>query len=141
VNISIPPDVRARIDAGQQNLEPCYWELDLDPQALPVGWRIIETLDDGAKWKRRDGLAVIASATRESDGKRWLHVSCSRAAVMPSYADLVAVKELFVGPDRTAIQVFVPRSKHVNIHPFCLHLWHCIDGDGLPDFTAGTGSI
>jgi hypothetical protein len=50
------------------------------------------------------------------------------------------VKELFIGGDRQAIQVMPPRSNHVNIHEV-LHLWHCLDGDGLPDFTGGGETI
>lgn len=41
----------------------------------------------------------------------------------------------------TALQVLPPRAKHVNIHPFCLHLWCCLDGDVTPDFTQGSGSL
>jgi hypothetical protein len=28
-----------------------------------------------------------------------------------------------------------------NIHPNCLHLFCCLDGDPLPDFTGGMGTI
>lgn len=28
-------------------------------------------------------------------------------------------------------------SRHVNKHPYCLHLWRCLDGDVVPDFTRG----
>ena len=37
--------------------------------------------------------------------------------------------------------VFPERKFHVNIHPFCLHLWCCLDGDGLPEFSHGLGTI
>jgi len=88
---------------------------------------------DGAAYRRADGLAVIASGAVEQDGRRWLHVSCSRATQLPSWQDLRDVKELFCGPERAA--------KHVNIHPHCLHLWCCLEGDVLPDFTQGGNTI
>jgi len=34
-----------------------------------------------------------------------------------------------------------PRAKHVNIHPGVLHVWHCLDGDVTPDFTANGDTI
>lgn len=80
-------------------------------------------------------------AARELDGRVWLHVSASRGSRLPSYADLVEVKELFIGRERKAVQVFPSRAEHVNIHPHALHLWHCVDGDVLPDFTHGSGSL
>jgi hypothetical protein len=48
---------------------------------------------------------------------------------------------MFIGDGRKAIQVFAPVAEHVNIHEFCLHLWHCLDGDPLPDFTRGGPTI
>ena len=67
-----------------------------------------------------------------------LHVSVSRAKYIPSYEDLAGVKGAFVGDDRQALQLFPRRADHVNIHPYCLHLWACLepDGDGLPAFGA-----
>ena len=87
------------------------------------------------------GLAVIASADVESDGRRWAHVSLSRKHKMPSYEDIKLVKDLFIGPDREAYQVFPAANKHVNIHKYCLHLWTCLDGPALPDFTRGLNTI
>jgi hypothetical protein len=83
---------------------------------------------------RNGALMVIASGTTELDGRRWAHVSFSRPRRMPSYDDLALVKERFIGVERKAISVHPPRSEHVSIHAYCLHLWCCLDGDGLPDF-------
>lgn len=123
-----------------------------------VGWDRSDVRVDGAKYRRvdktRGALQVIVSSSREDDGRRWLHVSASRVwlvrnrlgaflaeQALPSYEDLKLVKREFVGEDKRAIQVFPPSAEHVNIHPCVLHLWHCVDGDGLPDFTQGSGSI
>jgi hypothetical protein len=87
-------------------------------------------------------LRVIVSGMVYGDGKRWLHVSVSRKnREIPSWAAMCEVKEFVLGPERTALQVHPPRSKHVSIHDGCLHLWHCLDGDVTPDFTAGGESI
>ena len=64
---------------------------------------------------------------------------------MPTYADLMEMKRLCIGDHRTALQVFPPKTKHVNVAGKLgvevLHLWSCLDGDVTPDFTRGTGMI
>ncbi len=109
--------------------------------ALPRAWCTIRTGEDGAAFSHQDGRNVIVSVARESDGKRWLHASISRMGKMPTYDDLCEMKRLFVGRTRKAVEVFAPEAEHVNLHPTCRHLWACLDGDPLPDFTRGTGSI
>lgn len=107
------------------------------PRVLPVQWtRHPFPIPAILLYRRYDGLKVLFSATKKihDDPRAWLHVSLSRKNRIPSYEDMVCVKKLFVGEDRQAIQVFAPRAKHVNIGPNVLHLWCCLDGDGLPDF-------
>lgn len=87
-----------------------------------------------------DGLVVIMSGQFENE-KRWLHVSMSRKKKIPSYKDMKRVKSIFIGDDLQAIQIFPVKSKHVNIMETCLHLWACLDGDGIPDFTRGGMTI
>lgn len=110
-------------------------------EALPPCWRTANTTEDGAAFRHKDGRIAVLSVARCTDDRRWLHASISRSDRLPDYSDLVELHRHFIGADRRALQVFAPTDKHVNIHPWCLHLWACIDGDGLPDFTAGTGSI
>lgn len=91
-------------------------------------------------WKRiGDELMVLVSKSLEADDKMWLHVSLSRPSRLPTWQDLRRVKDAFVGKDRKAIQVLPADSEYVNIHPFVLHLFCCLDGDVLPDFRRGTG--
>jgi hypothetical protein len=107
---------------------------------VPLGWRR-EQLDDngaGAQWRSRNGLVVIESVLRYGDGRLWHHVSYSRAGRLPDHADTLAVRRAFIGESREAYSVWPPRARYVNEHPFCLHLWACLDAppDGavLPDF-------
>ena len=111
------------------------------PTIVPAGWRVLESHPEGGAWFTGDGMSIIASVVRESDGKRWLHVSMARKTRLPSYEDLCRIKDWIVGRDRTALQVFPPKKKHVNFHPYCLHLWSCVDGDVTPDFSRGLGII
>ena len=64
------------------------------------------------------GLRVLFS-----DGEGWEHVSVSRRSRMPTYEDLDEIKREFWSDRDTVMQLFVPRSDHVNCHPYCLHLW------------------
>jgi len=95
----------------------------------PKGWTFCHTWGDsgaGAAFTEpRLGLHVIATLD-EGGPDCWLHVSVSRKDRIPSYEDLHLVKRLFIGDHRDCVQYFPPRSKHVNLHPFCLHLWHCL---------------
>lgn len=119
------------------------WERDLLPRVLPASWSRMAAgeTEDGGAFAHENGLCVIVSAAVELDGKRWLHVSCSRRSRLPSWDDVVAVKNLFVGTDKLAVQVLPPMSRYINIHPNVLHLWHCLDGDPIPDFARGGDSI
>lgn len=120
---------------------PAPWIADMMPRILPPHWRLREHAADGAKWEARHGLTVIASGATELDGRRWWHVSVAHPRRLPTWEELREVKDLFIGRDRKAIQVLPRQAEYVNIHPHCLHLWHCLDDDGLPYFTAGSGSL
>ena len=108
----------------------------------PPGWRLNTPGVDGGMWdNRKKQLRVIASVNTELDGKRWLHMSMSHPKRVPTYEELVYLKRHWAGEQLKCILVFPPSDEHVNIHPFCLHLFCCLDDDGLPDFTQGMGTI
>ena len=107
---------------------------------LPSGWRCSEAFENAAVYIYRDGLKVICEL-ESVDSELWLHVSMSRPTRIPSYDDLLAVKRLFVGRERKAVQVFPAEAEHYNRHPHCLHLYSPIDRDPLPDFRAEGGAI
>lgn len=105
--------------------------------SLPPGWKR-QTPDYAVThvWtneKRR--LRVLADVETKQDGHVWLHVSVSHPKRVPNYDELAYVKRHFVGRDKKAIMVFPDEANHVNTHPFCLHLFHCLDGDPLPEFS------
>lgn len=104
-------------------------------RGLPNGWIKLAQRPDGIFYEYRTGLRALVSVAREKDGRDWVHLSLSRPNRMPTYEDMCLVKDLFIGENELAIQVFVPKDRHVNLHPNCLHLWHCLDGDPVPDFS------
>jgi len=112
---------------------------DFLPRILPTGWRVAEKRRDGAAYindNRR--LSVIVSATLQLDGKKWLHVSCAHPHRLPTWETLKDVKMIFIGRKRQALQVLPSEEKWISIHPYCLHLFCCLDkADPVPDFTQG----
>ena len=106
---------------------------DLIP-VLPANWSEVPSPMLGARaFISNSRLRVLASIDHAQDGSLWYHISLSRQGTLPSYDDMVKVKSLFIGDEREAIQVFPPRSRHVNDHPNCLHLWHRIGEPVMPD--------
>lgn len=85
--------------------------------------RLLLLGEDGGSWSMRSPaddreLHIIASW-----GMGWDHVSVSRRARTPSWREMEHVKRLFFRDDETAMQLHVPPSDHISIHPNCLHLW------------------
>lgn len=109
---------------------------------VPHPWKVVKELDDGAWYQNKPSrIAVLVSGCIEADQRRWIHVSVSRPERHPSHEDLAFVKDHFIGPETYAYTVYPPRSKHVNIHPNCLHLWSPLDGPILPEFSGIIGGI
>lgn len=71
-------------------------------------------------------LRVIASV-----GDGWEHVSVSKVAKTPSWAEMEFVKRTFFRPDETAMQLHVPQADHISFHDHCLHIWRPI-GQEIP---------
>jgi hypothetical protein len=109
------------------------------PTVLPFGWRTVSRSFDNASFiNDMLLLSVILSVSTENDGRSWLHVSCAHPDRLPSWETLKDVKTIFVGRDRQAVQVLPSEKNYVNVHPYCLHLFCCLeDEDPLPDFTRG----
>lgn len=110
------------------------------------GWLMAEERLDGWAFHQPagGGIRVIFSGEVHR-GQRWIHCSLSRASRLPTYQDVQLVRLAFMTPHRQSIMVWpsVQSRRYVNLHPYCLHLYACEEdcGDGLPDFTGGTGMI
>lgn len=116
------------------------------PKSLPKPWVHHPLWRPGfyAYRQAKTGMNVIVSVMREEDEQRWLHVSLAYKTRLPSWDDIKMVKSIFIGDNRFAYQVFPPVDQYVNLHPFVLHLWSCVDveaGAVLPDFRGGGNSI
>ena len=73
------------------------------------------------------GLLVLVSVATKNDGHKVLHVSLSRRSRIPSWEDVKRVKNAFIGEDKEAYHVIPSMDDYINMHQFCLHLWHELD--------------
>lgn len=131
-------DILQKVKAAQAQREM------RSPGAIHPSLHVIATSEDGYA-ATFGALRFIVSETKESDGHWWRHASVSRTdKQLPRYEDLKTLKRLTIG-DRLAIQLFPASDKHIDLAgPMgteVLHLWACMDGEVLPDFSSGTGSI
>lgn len=74
------------------------------------------------------GRLIRVIATRDA-AYGWEHVSASLPNRCPNWHEMDQVKRLFFNDDELAMQLHVPASDHVNIHPHCLHLWRPMHAD------------
>ncbi len=68
-------------------------------------------------------LKIIASPGDDEIGIPWEHVSVSLPNRTPNWVEMCFVKDLFWDEEETVMQLHPPRSKWVNNHQYCLHLW------------------
>lgn len=68
-------------------------------------------------------LKIIAADASMAEACGWEHVSVSIGRRMPNWIEMCFVKDLFWWPEECVVQFHPPRSKYVNYHPHCLHLW------------------
>lgn len=113
------------------------------PKVIPDNWKILNTFSfeyyayyTYYTFIREDGLKVIFGVEwqEEDPETKWLHVSMSFKSKLPTYQDMKIVKDIFIGEERTAFQIFPPKTEHINLHANCLHLFCCVTKDILPDF-------
>ena len=77
-------------------------------------------------------LVVIAADGAGDDvGKGWEHVSVSTERRPPNWQEMSYVKDLFWDGEETVVQYHPPKSRYVNRHPYCLHLWRHRQHDDL----------
>lgn len=117
------------------------WIMPYLPDPGPLHFKLIMRTIDGNHYVREDRLSVIMSGAREQDGKRWLHLSLARPNRMPSWEEFRDAGRLFLPEECWAYQVVPPRARYINKHPYCLHMFACVEGPQLPDFTRGGNSL
>lgn len=104
--------------------------LKLDPFREPnPGNRIVYRDNDGAY---RIPFRGVALNVISSTGLGWDHVSVSLPNRCPTWEEMEFIRGLFFRDDETVMQLSVPRSDHISLHPYCLHWWRPNDGQTIP---------
>jgi hypothetical protein len=123
---------------------------DLPGQALRLGrsgWlNTTEGVDGAGCWdlppaRHRPYITrILHSVDRYSDGLLWGHTSVSRSdRILPGWEEVRDAHWLLY-PGVYGVVVVAPREQHVNLREVA-HVWACLDGPTVPDFTHGLGVI
>ncbi|OHD15916.1 MAG: hypothetical protein A2Y38_04590 [Spirochaetes bacterium GWB1_59_5] len=80
---------------------------------------------------RKGALSIICTVDVMPNGAPWGHVSVAHPRRYPTWDEIADIKDVFLGPDTTAVHVVPKASEHVNLHPNCFHLWACLNGPTL----------
>jgi hypothetical protein len=101
---------------------------------LPSKYKKVDRAFIGQEYQRSDGMKVVETTeVHQPENYHWHHVSCSFADKLPSYEDLQEIRKVFIGEGMTSVMIFPPEHQYINYHPFCLHLYACLDADPWPD--------
>jgi hypothetical protein len=104
---------------------------------LPNRWRYLRRFGpSGAAYTdTKTGMTIIETISDVSDSDQdWHHLSMAHEDHVPTYDEMKLCKAVFIGDAHTSMQFFPAKSRHVNIHEYCLHLWTPMDHDITPDF-------
>ena len=84
-------------------------------------------------------LRVIASPGDADENIPWEHVSVSLPNRPPNWEEMCFIKSLFWDEEETVMQLHPPRSRWINNHPNCLHMWRPTSQEIPlpPDITVG----
>lgn len=100
----------------------------------PTHWKELEAPEPLRKHQRifehsLVPIRVIYSRSRSSvDGSEWHHVSLSRRDRIPTWDEVMKVKNEFLGEEVEAYKVLPKKADYVNLHKYCLHFFSRIDG-------------
>ena len=92
----------------------------------------------GRYWAQSDPNRLRAMVTVDlldvADGTagHWLHLSVTRANRLPTWGDLVLVRDELGFADRVFVQLLPPARAWLNVHSYCLHLFHRLDAEVVP---------
>jgi Rap1a immunity proteins len=93
------------------------------PKCVSEGTGELDLRCNGAFFFSIKSVPVIVIA---GSGRGWEHISVSCEDRTPTWEEMDTVKRVFFNDDEVVMQLHVTVKDHINIHPFCLHLWRPI---------------
>lgn len=98
---------------------------------IPLDWepyrKAIPGYPSGDRHNGAFAFPAIGTSVIVSNGGGWEHVSVSREDRCPIWEEMDGMKRSLWEPQDAVIQLHVPVDEHINVHPYCLHLWRPID--------------
>ena len=115
-----------------------HYQIPMNPLKLPPNWRempapapLAQLGAPCAAYYRDDGALTVLATEEPHNGTKWLHISISCPRRPPTWDEIKFCKRTFMG-DVVAVMILPQEADYVNIHPYCFHLYHRIDGDTVP---------
>ena len=110
-------------------------ETELAAKSINKRWKLHCVVLDIYKYSFK-GMNACFTVESHGDGGKWKHVSVTKKrgilSVEPNWDDMVLLKNDFIGPESTAVQILPPEVEWVNLHAHCFHLWSYLDGKLWP---------
>jgi len=103
---------RGRLVSGPNGSSAAWGMTGAFRLAGPCGAELVVIASDGADWP--------------FPSPAWEHVSVSTRHRTPNWREMEFVRDLCFMPEELVLQFSVPRAAHINVHPYCLHLWRPI---------------
>lgn len=126
--MSIISDTRQKYQLLLSCRPKIYVQVKPVPIQIPMKGR--EAILDHFEFRHSlSGMRILWTHERHGNGLHWIHISCSHPDRYPTWEELKAAKEVFIGEDVWAYQVLPPTEHYINLHENCFHLWHCRDRD------------
>jgi hypothetical protein len=119
------------------------------PRVLPGAWTASVLGENATLYAFQVGprrlLKVIAEVELHDGNRLWLHASVSinsgkEQGILPTYRELTLVKDIVIGPQLKAFQVFAPEAEHYSEYEV-LHLWAPLGFDPLDDLRREDGRL
>ena len=74
---------------------------------------------------------VLASVDNIGEDGPWEHISVTpcneKRDTCPTWEEMAAIKDMFFEPEDECIEYHPKRSRYVNLHSLCLHIWRPVD--------------
>jgi hypothetical protein len=113
------------------------------PRVLPSGWLELQgaMMNDApfaygfqkVDQSLRAKAVVFVTGEPKADGRNYIHVAVRSFGKPPTLELLWECKQIFIGKDKAAIMQLPDFDSAMQIHPFLMSLYHCVDKDPLPD--------
>lgn len=82
---------------------------------------------------KQRSFVVLAGIENTGDDGMMEHISVTptNQKRCPTWDEMAAIKDMFFDSEEEAIQYFPKRSRYINIHEYCLHIWRPVNGQTL----------